>query len=310
MREGLRLVREQDRLREIRLNELRAEIQKGIDSLERGEGRRYDSAAELFEELKAERRSIDGKRQRRFAARRDFDFAFLLQRDFVVAALDLKRIFERTPDQSDIIQVEIHFILRVALEQQSAAWPRTARIINAQKPVPVDIFVGVVAGNGDAFNPQIGVDAIHAQIIARSCWRLVVRIRPRAEKGVVEPHPNRFPLRRSAPAGTDFLAAISGIGAHVNAAVTFLRVDDFNVNGGPFAAQKVRISDLEFESPRLTHRRLSRPFGRPRGRAFAVYLMNARHDRRAVESQTALDRRILREVHADSFLARSFGPVN
>ena len=38
VREGLRLVREQDQLREIRLNELRAEIQKGIDSLERGEG--------------------------------------------------------------------------------------------------------------------------------------------------------------------------------------------------------------------------------------------------------------------------------
>lgn len=56
VREGLRLVREQDQLREIRLNELRAEIQKGIDSLERGEGRHYDSAAELFKELKAEGR--------------------------------------------------------------------------------------------------------------------------------------------------------------------------------------------------------------------------------------------------------------
>ena len=54
VREGLRLVREQDQLREIRLNELRAEIQKGIDSLERGEGRRYNSAQELFDELRAE----------------------------------------------------------------------------------------------------------------------------------------------------------------------------------------------------------------------------------------------------------------
>ena len=56
VREGLRLVREQDQLREIRLNELRAEIQIGIDSLARGEGRRYESAAELFEELKTEGR--------------------------------------------------------------------------------------------------------------------------------------------------------------------------------------------------------------------------------------------------------------
>ena len=56
VREGLRLVREQDQLREIRLSELRAEIQKGIDSLERGEGIRYNSAVELFDELKAEGR--------------------------------------------------------------------------------------------------------------------------------------------------------------------------------------------------------------------------------------------------------------
>ena len=48
VREGLRLVREQDQLREIRLNELRAEIQKGIDSLERGESMPLD-----VEDLKA-----------------------------------------------------------------------------------------------------------------------------------------------------------------------------------------------------------------------------------------------------------------
>ena len=48
VREGLRLVREQDQLREIRLNELRAEIQKGIDSLERGESKPLD-----VEDLKA-----------------------------------------------------------------------------------------------------------------------------------------------------------------------------------------------------------------------------------------------------------------
>ena len=57
VREGLRLVREQDQLREIRLNELRAEIQKGIDSLERGEGQRYESAAELAEKIKSRGRA-------------------------------------------------------------------------------------------------------------------------------------------------------------------------------------------------------------------------------------------------------------
>ena len=57
VREGLRLVREQDQLREIRLNELRAEIQKGIDSLERGEGRQYESAAELAEQIKSRGRA-------------------------------------------------------------------------------------------------------------------------------------------------------------------------------------------------------------------------------------------------------------
>ena len=57
VREGLRLVREQDQLREIRLNELRAEIQKGIDSLERGDYSTYNSGQELFDELKAEGRA-------------------------------------------------------------------------------------------------------------------------------------------------------------------------------------------------------------------------------------------------------------
>ena len=54
VREGLRLVREQDQLREIRLNELRAEIQKGIDSLERGDYSTYNSGQELADELNAE----------------------------------------------------------------------------------------------------------------------------------------------------------------------------------------------------------------------------------------------------------------
>lgn len=57
VREGLRLVREQDQLREIKLEELRKEIQLGIDSLDRGEGRVYASARELIDEIKAEGRA-------------------------------------------------------------------------------------------------------------------------------------------------------------------------------------------------------------------------------------------------------------
>ena len=42
VREGLRLLREQDELKRFRLEELKREIKKGIDSLDRGEGRPFD----------------------------------------------------------------------------------------------------------------------------------------------------------------------------------------------------------------------------------------------------------------------------
>lgn len=45
VREGLRLLREQDELKRFRLEELRQEIRKGISSLDRGEGRPFDAAA-------------------------------------------------------------------------------------------------------------------------------------------------------------------------------------------------------------------------------------------------------------------------
>lgn len=38
IREGLRLLAERDRVREMRLQELRAEIQVGLDELDRGDG--------------------------------------------------------------------------------------------------------------------------------------------------------------------------------------------------------------------------------------------------------------------------------
>ena len=43
IRESLRLLHERDRIREIRLEELRKEIQKGVDQLERGEYKIYET---------------------------------------------------------------------------------------------------------------------------------------------------------------------------------------------------------------------------------------------------------------------------
>ena len=45
VREGLRLLKEQDELRRIRLAELRREVQRGVDQLERGEGKPFDADA-------------------------------------------------------------------------------------------------------------------------------------------------------------------------------------------------------------------------------------------------------------------------
>ena len=43
IRESLRLLHERDRVKEIRLEELRKEIQKGVDQLERGEYSIYET---------------------------------------------------------------------------------------------------------------------------------------------------------------------------------------------------------------------------------------------------------------------------
>lgn len=58
IREGLRLLKEREELRKIRLQELRREIQKGIDSLDRGEGTPLN-----MEEIKAEGRQRLSKRR-------------------------------------------------------------------------------------------------------------------------------------------------------------------------------------------------------------------------------------------------------
>lgn len=61
IREGLRLLKEREDLRKLRLEELRSEIQRGIDSSARGESEPFD-----IEEIKAEGRkrlSQRGSRQ-------------------------------------------------------------------------------------------------------------------------------------------------------------------------------------------------------------------------------------------------------
>jgi antitoxin ParD1/3/4 len=65
VREGLRLLREQDALREIRREELRREVRKGLESVERGDFAEYDRGAvlNLAEEVKAagRRRRAEGE---------------------------------------------------------------------------------------------------------------------------------------------------------------------------------------------------------------------------------------------------------
>jgi antitoxin ParD1/3/4 len=47
IREALRLLKEQDELKQIRRDELRREVMKGVEEIRRGEGTVYDSADNL-----------------------------------------------------------------------------------------------------------------------------------------------------------------------------------------------------------------------------------------------------------------------
>ncbi len=51
VREGMRLLKEQDQLREIRREELRREVQKGIDAGREGRFTTYESAEEMIEDV-------------------------------------------------------------------------------------------------------------------------------------------------------------------------------------------------------------------------------------------------------------------
>ncbi len=55
VREALRLMEDRDRVREMRLEDLRKEIQIGIDQLERGESTEYttETLHELFDDIRA-----------------------------------------------------------------------------------------------------------------------------------------------------------------------------------------------------------------------------------------------------------------
>lgn len=63
IREGLRLLKEQDEIRRLRLDELRREIQKGAEQLERGEAKTFSSGEELAAHIEAEGKKLlaDGK---------------------------------------------------------------------------------------------------------------------------------------------------------------------------------------------------------------------------------------------------------
>ena len=56
VREGLRLLKEQDVLQELRLDELRNEVGRGFEQLERGEFTEYSSAEEITHKVIAEGR--------------------------------------------------------------------------------------------------------------------------------------------------------------------------------------------------------------------------------------------------------------
>ncbi len=67
VREALRLMEDRDRVREMRLDDLRKEIQIGIEQIERGESTEYttETLHELFDDIKARGRArLEARRQK------------------------------------------------------------------------------------------------------------------------------------------------------------------------------------------------------------------------------------------------------
>lgn len=65
VREALRLLREQDQLREARLEELRRDVATGLAQLERGEGRAFASTQALLDEVKPPASAASGQARSR-----------------------------------------------------------------------------------------------------------------------------------------------------------------------------------------------------------------------------------------------------
>lgn len=63
VRDGLRMLQEQDQLHQMRLDDLRREVQIGIDEIERGEGITYDSIDDFIEDVKKRGRERLAKRR-------------------------------------------------------------------------------------------------------------------------------------------------------------------------------------------------------------------------------------------------------
>lgn len=63
IREGLRLLKEQEDLRKLKLEELRKDVRHGFEQIERGEYTAYSAAQELSDEIKAEGRKRVAQRK-------------------------------------------------------------------------------------------------------------------------------------------------------------------------------------------------------------------------------------------------------
>ncbi len=66
--EALMLLKEQDTLKQMRLEELRKEVALGVEQMERGEFSTYDSSKALADEIKAEGRKRLSRRAKKKAS--------------------------------------------------------------------------------------------------------------------------------------------------------------------------------------------------------------------------------------------------
>lgn len=58
IREALRLLKEQDQLKELRREEIRREVMKGVEQIRNGESKTYNSAEEMAESIISQAKKI------------------------------------------------------------------------------------------------------------------------------------------------------------------------------------------------------------------------------------------------------------